>query len=313
MNAYLVTGCAGFIGSHLVEALLVRGERVVGVDAFTDYYPRAAKESNLATAREHPRFSLVEGNLAEISLPRLLRRTSGVFHLAAQPGVRSSFGARFGDYLERNVLATQMLFEAAAEAGTRVVFASSSSIYGNAESYPTPEETPAEPVSPYGMTKLACEHLARVYSNAFGLDFVGLRYFTVYGPRQRPDMALARIAAAVVERLPFHVYGNGDQTRDFTYVGDVVAATLAVMESASHSTIYNVGGGTQTSLREVISAVERLSARSLDVRYQAAAAGDIVRTAADTTRIERDVGWKPKTSLEEGLLAQLRFAGVLSA
>jgi UDP-glucuronate 4-epimerase len=307
---YLVTGCAGFIGSYLAEALLARGDSVVGVDAFTDYYPRTVKEENLAGLRARPGFSFVEADLARAPLGELVD-VDGVFHLAAQPGVRGSWGDTFALYTRDNLLATQRVFEASAERGVRIVFASSSSVYGNAEAYPTPEETRPRPVSPYGVTKLSCEHLAQTYGECFGLDVVGMRYFTVYGPRQRPDMAFTRIATALATGRPFHVFGSGEQSRDFTYVDDAVAATIAALERAPAGAVYNVGGGTEATLRNVIRTCERLSGRRLDVRFEAPATGDVRRTAADTSRIRNDVGWTPQTPLEEGLRAQLTWAGAL--
>jgi nucleoside-diphosphate-sugar epimerase len=278
---YVVTGVAGFIGSHLAEALAASGHEAAGVDCFTDYYDPARKEEN-AAGLEVARLDLAEEDID-------LEGVDGVFHLAGQPGVRS-FGAVFSDYVRRNVLATQRVFEAAAAAQTRVVFASSSSIYGDAETYPTPEETRPLPISPYGITKLACEHLARAYAGSFGLDVVGLRYFTVYGPRQRPDMALTRIVEALAGGSPFELYGDGSQSRSFTYVADAVEATIAAMERASAGAIYNVGGG------------------GLELRRGRPAAGDVRRTSADVSRIRRDLGWEPRVGLEEGLRAQWSWA-----
>jgi UDP-glucuronate 4-epimerase len=304
-RTYVVTGCAGFIGSHLVEALLERGAAVRGIDCFTDFYPRAVKETNIAGARRHRRFELVEADLAKASLASLFDGADGLFHLAAQAGVRSSWGESFAVYLERNVLATQRVFEAAAVVGKRVVFASSSSVYGAAEAYPTPETTPPHPVSPYGTTKLACEHLARVYADTYGLDTVGLRYFTVYGPRQRPDMAFARVVDALATGSTFTLFGTGEQSRDFTYVSDAVDATLLAMERAPAGALYNVGGGHEATLGEAIEVCERLSGRTLSVRGEPGAAGDMQRTAADVNRIRSELGWSPAISLEQGLAAQL--------
>jgi UDP-glucuronate 4-epimerase len=306
---YLVTGCAGFIGSYLAEALLARGDSVVGVDAFTDYYPRTVKEENLAGLRARPGFSFVEADLARAPLGELVD-VDGVFHLAAQPGVRGSWGDTFALYTRDNLLATQRVFEASAERGVRVVFASSSSVYGNAEAYPTREDARPRPISPYGVTKLSCEHLASAYAESRGLDHVALRYFTVYGPRQRPDMAFTRIVAALADGTPFFVYGTGEQSRDVTYVGDAVTATIAAMERGTAGALYNVGGGSETSLRQVISLFEHLSGRSLELRFQPMATGDVRRTSADTTAARADLGWEPKTSLEEGLLAQLAWGGL---
>ncbi len=209
MARYVVTGCAGFVGSHLAEALLARGDEVAGIDAFTDYYSRDAKEANIARAREHASFTLAEIDLAEADLSALLDGADGVFHLAGQPGVRSSWGQGFEIYIHNNLRATQRLFEAASAVGVRVAFASSSSVYGDAQRYPTREDDVLAPISPYGVTKLACEHLGRVYARSFDLDVVSLRYFTVYGPRQRPDMAFARIIESLVTGKPFLVYGSG--------------------------------------------------------------------------------------------------------
>ena len=296
---YVVTGAAGFIGSHLVEALQLAGHEVAGVDAFTDYYDPARKEENAAG------LGVSRLDLAEDKLD--FGGADGVFHLAGQPGVRS-FGPVFADYVRRNVLATQRVLEAAA--GARVVLASSSSIYGEAETYPTPEDTPPRPLSPYGITKLATEHLARAYATSFGRDTVVLRYFTVYGPRQRPDMALERIVEALAAGTPFELYGDGSQSRSFTYVADAVAATIAAMDRAQQGTLYNVGGGAEATMREAIATLEEVSGRSLDVVERPAAAGDVRRTAADTRRIERDLGWRATTSLRDGLRAQWEWASV---
>ena len=311
MARYLVTGCAGFIGSHLVEALLARGDSVLGVDLFTDYYARAAKETNIAEILRAPDFELLEADLAEAPLEPLLQDIDGIFHLAAQPGVRGSWGATFAVYARDNVVATQRLFEAAARAGKRVVWASSSSVYGNAERYPTREDVRPRPISPYGVTKLCCEQLATAFAECFGLDSVALRYFTVYGPRQRPDMAFSKIVAALASDSEFVVYGSGEQTRDVTFVGDAVAATIAAMTRAPSGAVYNVGGGSEISLQEVIDLATRLSRRRLRVRYASSAAGDVRRTAADTTRARVELGWSPQTPIEYGLRAQLASVGAL--
>jgi UDP-glucuronate 4-epimerase len=304
-RVYAVTGCAGFIGSHLTDALLAGGATVRGIDCFTDFYPRARKETNLARARAHSRFELIEDDLAGVDVEPMLAGVDGVFHLAAQPGVRTSWGESFAVYVERNLVASQRLFEAAAALDKKVVYASSSSVYGGAEAYPTPETAQPRPASPYGTTKLACEHLARMYGEAHGLDTVGLRYFTVYGPRQRPDMAFARIVEALATGATFTLFGTGEQSRDFTHVSDAVEATLLAMQHAPPGAIYNIGGGQEATLREVIDICERLSGRRLSTRSEAVVAGDIARTAADVTRIRSELGWSPAVSLEEGLEAHL--------
>ena len=294
---YVVTGAAGFIGSHLVEALAAADHEVVAIDVFTDYYDPARKEEN-AAGLNVSRLDLAEDELD-------FGGADGVFHLAGQPGVRS-FGPVFADYVRRNVLATQRVLEAAA--GARVVLASSSSVYGEAETYPTPEDTPPRPLSPYGITKLAAEHLARAYATSFGRDTVVLRYFTVYGPRQRPDMALERIVEALAAGTPFELYGDGSQSRSFTYVADAVAATIAAMERAPAGATYNVGGGEEATMRDAIALLERISGRELDLRAGPPAAGDVRRTSADVSRIRADLGWAPRVWLEDGLREQWSWA-----
>jgi nucleoside-diphosphate-sugar epimerase len=298
---YVVTGAAGFIGSHLAEKLLASGHEVVAIDCFTDYYDPALKEENAAG------LDVVRLDLAEEDLD--LEGVDGVFHLAGQPGVRS-FGEVFEDYVRRNLLASRRVFEAAAGAGVRVVFASSSSIYGDAERYPTPEEIEPRPISPYGITKLGCEQLAHAYAQGFGLDAVVLRYFTFYGPRQRPDMALARIVDALARGSSFELYGDGLQSRSFTYVADGVEATMAAMERAPTGSVYNVGGGEEATMREAIATLERVSGRTLELVDSPAAAGDVRRTSADATMIQRDLGWRATTTLEDGLRAQWEWASV---
>ena len=308
MSRYLITGCAGFIGSHLTDEIIARGGEVVGVDAFTDYYARETKEFNLAEARADTGLTLVELDLTEGDLEPLLDGVDGVFHLAAQPGVRGSWGDGFARYVQDNILATQRLFDAMAGTGLRVVMASTSSVYGNAETYPTREDASPRPVSPYGVTKLACESLARTYAECFGLEAVLLRYFSVYGPRQRPDMAFARIIAAVLGERPFSVFGSGEQSRDFTYVGDAVEATLAAMEGGPAGIVYNVGGGSETTLNQAIAVCERLADKRLRVVHEPQAHGDVRRTGADTTLAAAKLGWRPRVSLEEGLARQLAAA-----
>jgi nucleoside-diphosphate-sugar epimerase len=294
---YVVTGAAGFIGSHLAERLVDDGHDVVGIDCFTDYYSPSIKEEN---ARN---LNVRRLDLAEDALD--FGGVDGVFHLAGQPGVRS-FGDVFPLYLRRNLHASQRVFEAAARDSVRVVYASSSSIYGAAERYPTPEDTLPHPISPYGITKLACEQLADAYARHFGLEAVVLRYFNAFGPRQRPDMAFTRIATALAEGASFELYGDGAQSRSWTYVGDVVAATIAAMERGAGT--YNVGGALEASMNESIELFERVSGRTLDLRRYDAVPGDQQRTKADTTRIRTELGWEPRTSLEEGVEAQWQWA-----
>ena len=302
---YVVTGAAGFIGSHLAEALLGRGHHVVGVDSYTDYYERARKERNAAG------IDVLEADLADVPLEPLLAGADGVFHLAGQPGVRASWGEGFELYLRHNVLATQRLFEAAAAAGVRVVFASSSSVYGNAERYPTAEDVAPQPISPYGITKLACEHLAHAIGGQ-GLDAVLLRYFTVYGPRQRPDMAFTSMLEALVRGDRFRLFGDGSAARSFTYVGDAVAATIAAMERGRGGEAYNVGGGDEATMTEAIALAEELSGRELELDVLAPATGDVRRTRADVAKAAAELDWHPVTPLREGMKAQWEWAAVES-
>jgi len=296
---YVVTGAAGFIGSHLAEALRTRGDDLVAVDCFTDYYDQSEKEEN-ARGLDVLRLDLAEDDLD-------LAGVDGVFHLAGQPGVRS-FGETFPLYLRRNVLATQRVFQSAADAGVRVAFASSSSIYGEAERYPTPEDTTPHPISPYGITKLACEQLANAYASGFGLDAVGLRYFTVYGPRQRPDMFFRRVCDLLLTGGTFEIYGTGEQSRSFTEVADVVDATIAAMERAPAGAVYNVGGGEEASMLDAIAILERASGRRLGVRHVDPARGDVRRTKADVSRIRAAIGWEPHVSLADGLARMWAWA-----
>jgi UDP-glucuronate 4-epimerase len=292
---YLVTGAAGFIGSQLAEALVAGGDDVVGVDSFTDYYDVDEKERN-AGGLDVRRVDLAEEPLDLVGV-------DGVFHLAGQPGARS-FGEAFPLYVRRNVMASQKVFEACAAAGVRVVFASSSSVYGDAETYPTHEDVLPRPLSPYGITKLACEELAYAYGRSFGLEAVTLRYFTVYGPRQRPDMFFRRVCERLLDGGTFEIYGTGEQTRSFTYVDDAIAATCAAMETAPAGATYNVGGGQEASMLGAIEILEEVSGRTLAVRHVGAAQGDMARTNADVSRIREQLGWAPRTSLRDGLQAE---------
>lgn len=305
---YVVTGAAGFIGSHLVEALAAAGHDVLLVDSFTDYYDPERKRANVRD------FEVLESDLVTADLDGVLARADGVFHLAGQPGVRASFGPGFEHYVERNVHASGRLFEAAARHGVRVVYASSSSVYGDAESYPTDEDALLRPISPYGVTKLCVEHLAYAQGRTTGLDAVGVRYFTVYGPRQRPDMAFTRLLEALAEGRTFTLFGDGSASRSFTFVGDAVDATQVAMERGRSGELYNVGGGEEATMAEVIALAEGLSGRALSLERHGAAAGDVRRTRADVTKAERELGWRPVTSLADGLAAQWEWvAGRVAA
>lgn len=310
----LVTGCAGFIGSHLAESLLREGAAVVGVDCFNDNYGRPQKLANLRQLSSWDSFDFTPIDLARGQLEDIVSGCDTVFHLAAEPGVRTSWGSRYEQYLRNNVLATQHLLEALRLAAprTRLVYASSSSVYGDSAVMPTPESAHLKPRSPYGQTKAAMEHLCNVYTANFGIDAVGLRYFTVFGPRQRPDMAFYRICDAALHRDEFTVFGDGRQTRDFTYVDDIVAATRAAATAELDSArLFNVGGGSPASLREVIDLIRDLSGSDFSVRYESSERGDVRDTAADTSLVGAVLGFTPQTSLQEGLEAE--FAWLASA
>jgi UDP-glucose 4-epimerase len=305
----LVTGCAGFVGSHLTEALLERGDEVLGVDCFNDNYSRDEKQANLARALEHHAFRFQAVDLAAADAARLLEGCDVAYHLAAEPGVRSSWGALFDRYLRNNVGVTQRLLEASKRApGRRIVYASSSSIYGHAARLPTREDATPRPFSPYGVTKLAAEQLCRLYHANHGVDSVALRFFTVYGPRQRPDMAFRRFCEAIVARAPIEVYGDGDQTRDFTYVDDVVDALLAAGSApAVGGRAYNIGGGSRVSLTGALELLASIAERPLDVRRQKRESGDVLHTGADIARARDALGFDPTMTLEEGLRAELEW------
>jgi nucleoside-diphosphate-sugar epimerase len=305
----LVTGCAGFIGSNLTDRLLQDGNDVIGVDCFNDNYGRPDKLRNLEHARSWTRFDFVPVDLSRGDVGDLVAGCDVVFHLAAEPGVRSSWGQRFDNYLRNNVLATQHLLEAARECPEkRFVYASSSSVYGQAESYPTPETALPRPYSPYGVTKLAGEHLCQLYHSNFGVETVSLRFFSVFGPRQRPDMAFTGFMRAAVQGDPITILGDGRQTRDFTYVMDVVDVALAAaaMPGAAGG-VYNVGGGSRTPLIDAVEMIGELAARPLQLVHLPAEAGDVRDTAADTTLVRAALDFAPRVSLREGLEAQFEW------
>ena len=296
----VVTGAAGFVGSHLCEHLLSQGDEVVGIDSFTDYYDPSVKERNLQSVLDHDGFTLHRADLLDAPLPELFDGADVIYHLAGQPGVRPSWGADFSTYVSRNVLATQVVLEAARTIELKkLVYASSSSVYGDAESYPTSETLRPQPVSPYGVTKLAAEHLCELYRTGFGLPTVSLRLFTVYGPRQRPDMAFSRLVAAGLSGGLFELYGTGDQTRDFTYVGDVVRAMRSAATS-DFTGVANIGGGSRTSMNEVLDIVASVAGEPL-LRRLPKQRGDVRDTAADTQRAQQGFGYAPQTGLRDGL------------
>jgi nucleoside-diphosphate-sugar epimerase len=301
----LVTGVAGFIGSTLAGRLLTDGADVVGIDCFTDYYPRPIKERNLAALRQQPRFRFIESRIQDADLAHVLSDRTHVFHLAAQAGVRKSWGRDFAVYTENNIAATQVLLEACTRATLeRVVYASSSSVYGDNVPVPMREDALPQPVSPYGVSKLAAEQLCYLYHVNYGVPTVSLRYFTVYGPRQRPDMGFHRFLRATILREPITVYGDGEQTRDFTFVDDAVSATQAAATRGIPGRVYNIGGGCRVSVNDVVEIIGRVAGRRPLVTVEPAQQGDMRHTYAETWLARADLGFQPKVGLEEGLAAE---------
>lgn len=301
----LVTGAAGFIGSTLADALTRRGDEVIGLDCFTDYYGRDLKEANLAPLRARANFQFVEDQLQTVRLAPLLDGVTHIYHLAAQAGVRKSWGTDFLTYTSHNVDATQRLLEAVkGRPLTRFVYASSSSVYGDGVTIPMREDAFVQPLSPYGVTKLAAEHLCLLYTANYGVPTVSLRFFTVYGPKQRPDMGFHRFMTAALTGTPITLYGDGEQTRDFTFVDDIVAALMAAGDRGRSGAVYNIGGGSRVSINQVLAQIEQIAGHPLDIRREAAQKGDMRDTFADTTLARTELDFAPKTSLAEGLRAE---------
>ena len=310
----LVTGAAGFIGSHLCEYLIEKGFEVLGIDNFMDYYPRSIKEANISDLKKHQDFEFVEASLLEIDLAELLDGIHVVFHQSAQAGVRASWGQSFKIYTDNNILSTQMLLEACRESPVKkFVYASSSSVYGDTKDLPMRESSLPCPVSPYGVSKLAAEHLCLLYYNNFGIPAVSLRYFTVYGARQRPDMAFHRFFKWALEDKPLKVYGDGEQSRDFTHVHDIVEANWLALEKALPGEVFNVGGGSRITLNGVIEIIKEIAGKELKVDYQAKQKGDVRHTIADITKAKEKLGYKPKVSIEDGLRTEYEWIKKLKA
>lgn len=300
---YVVTGAAGFIGSHLVDRLLADGHEVVGVDCFTDYYPRAVKEANLEAARAQPRFRLEELDLRDAELEPLLEGVDGVFHEAAMGGLLRSW-SHFESYLGCNVQATQRLLEAMRNVPVgNLVHISTSSVYGRDSS--GDEERPTAPDSPYGVTKLAAEHLVRAYGRNFGLPATVLRYFSIFGPRQRPDMGYRIFIDRVLRGEPITVFGDGSQSRGNTYIADCVDATVRAMAHGPTGEVFNIGGGEQVTLMEAIRLIETLTGREAVLERGPSRPGEQANALADTSKAREAFGWRPRTGIEAGLRAQV--------
>lgn len=308
----LITGVAGFIGSHLAEKLLAAGHEVVGVDNFLDNYPRRFKERNLAGFSAHPNFTFIESNLLQLDLPAQLRGLAYVFHLAGQPGVRSSWGKEFSRYTENNIAATQLLLEAAKQSKlTKFVYASTSSVYGDTDDLPMREDGGTRPVSPYGATKLAAEHLCHLYCQAFGVPTVALRFFTVYGPRQRPDMFFHILMRALLRGDEVPLYDDGAQTRDFTYCADIVNGIVGAALYPGQGEIFNLGGGSEVSLLAAIQLVEKVSGRKAKLKRFDRQLGDVRHTCARLDQARSKLGYSPKVGLEQGLAAEWQWVCLL--
>lgn len=306
----LVTGVAGFVGSHIAERLLADGHQVCGIDAFIDYYDRSIKEQNLERPRCWQAFSFVEGNLVTMPLLPLLEGVDWIFHQAAQAGVRASWGEEFARYVECNILATQRILEAALRIGSikRFINASSSSVYGDTSQLPIREDAPLHPVSPYGVTKLAAENLCTLYYRNFEVPTVSLRYFTVYGPRQRPDMAFHRFCKALLRDEPIRVYGDGYQTRDFTYIGDIVEANLrAATSEAAVGQVMNIAGGSRVTLHDVVDLLRQISGMPVKVMFETRQHGDVHHTFADTQQAQQLIDYYPRVSLQEGMTREFNY------
>ena len=309
----LVTGTAGFIGSHLSERLIEAGHEVVGLDAFTDYYARSIKESNIASLTKRRRFRFIESSISDANFDDVLDGVTHIFHLAAQAGVRKSWGTDFTVYTRLNIDATQCLLEACVNRRIeRFVYASSSSVYGDTVPIPMLETARPAPLSPYGVTKLAAEHLCMLYHANYNVPTVAVRYFTVYGPRQRPDMAFHRFLKAIHHNEPLSLYGDGEQTRDFTFVEDAVAATIAAAERGAPGSVYNVGGGSRVSMNEILDVMAECTGKAPDVQRGETQRGDMRDTFADTTRAKTDLGFTPRVILRDGILAEYQWLTSLS-
>jgi nucleoside-diphosphate-sugar epimerase len=306
----LITGVAGFIGSSIARRMLAEGHEVVGIDSFSSYYDRSIKESNIHQLRT-AQFSLVDADINSCDVDSLLADVEVVFHQAGQPGVRKSWGDEFAIYASANILATQRLLEAARRSKSllKFVYASSSSLYGNAEGYPTSEAALPKPISPYGVSKLAAEHLCSLYASNFNVPTVSLRYFTVYGPGQRPDMAFTRFVKSAVLNEEIRIFGSGEQIRDFTFIDDIVNANvLAATSQTTPGDVFNVAGGTNISVNEVLAIIEEIHGSRLNVRYIEAVAGDVIRTGGDISKIQGSLGWTPVVGIEEGLRRHYEWA-----
>ena len=309
MKTAVVTGAAGFIGSHLSERLLENGFKVIGIDCFTDYYSKKIKKNNMISFQNNKNFKLIESDLMEIDLISIIKESEFLFHEAAQPGVRASWGDQFDTYVKDNILVTQKILESAKEVKTleKIVMASSSSVYGEQEGIMIENKTIPSPISPYGVTKLASENLGLTYASNYDLPVTSLRYFTVYGPRQRPDMAFTKFIKANLSGDKISIFGDGNQTRDFTYISDIIDANLECVKSEIHGNVLNIGGGKTYSIMDVLNIIENITDKNNKLIFLTKQKGDVFRTEADIKMASKIIGYKPKISLKEGLMKQIEL------
>lgn len=304
---YLVTGTAGFIGSHIAKTLLDGGDEVRGIDCFTDHYPRPIKEDRIRPLMDYKNLEFVEDNILSTDLQKLLQDVDVVIHEAAQPGVRSGWDDSFEIYSRNNIEATQKLLNASKGVDIqKFIFASSSSVYGDAEEMPTTENCPTNPLSPYGITKLTCEHLCRIYWKYFGVPTIALRHFTVFGPKPRPDMAHTIFTRAILEGKQIELFGDGEQSRGFTYVSDIVDATISAANSQIENEVFNIGGGTITTINEMIAILEEITGKKAIINYTESSRGDARHTSPDISKAEKLLNYHPKVGIKEGLIEMVR-------
>jgi len=298
----IVTGAAGFIGSHLCRRLLKKGFSVIGIDSFTDFYPKWIKNKNILPLMRDKKFEFIAEDINSIGLTKLLNRSDYVFHLAAQAGVRTSWGHNFSVYTKNNIEATQKLLEAVKDTKIKkFIYASSSSVYGLCPELPISETSPLYPFSPYGVTKLAAEHLCYLYYKNFGLPLVSLRFFTVYGPGQRPDMAFHKFFKTIAEGEQISIFGDGKQTRDFTFIDDIIEANFASLEKGKPGETYNIGGGTRKKLEDIIPIIEKICEKKAEINWEEKQKGDMLHTFANIEKARKDLNYSPKTQIEDGL------------
>lgn len=306
MKTAIVTGVAGFIGSHLAEKLIENKINVIGIDCFTDYYSKEIKIKNISNLVKNKNFSLVEKDIIDFDLSNIIKKSQYLFHEAAQPGVRASWGRQFEVYVKNNIMTTQKILESAKKEKCldKIILASSSSVYGNQEGAMNEDNTLTRPVSPYGATKLATENLGNIYAENFDLPIISLRYFTVYGPKQRPDMAFSKFFKSNINGNEIEIFGDGAQIRDFTYISDVIEANILAMNSLCKTGIFNIGGGSVHSINEILDMIEKITGKENIIKNKAKQKGDVFRTEANIVKAKKILNYNPKVAIEKGLEKQ---------